>query len=285
MGARYSAFRLCAPFTDPALGTVIQTPSAFTASVGSSLQLRKGLRLVTNIAQGFRAPNLDDTAKLGRGKGSNVFDVPNPHLQPEKTLSFDAGFKISHDRVRANVMAYYTRITALLLRRPATQNDLPYFVEGTDTLSIFRKENAGRAYTTGVEMDVEFLLASHWECFGNFSFTYGENETDDEPISGTPPAHGMVGLRWRAREFWSELHLRFAAAQERLSEEDQRDLRIPEGGTPGWTTITLRMAGKLTNNLRLKASLQNLLNRNYREHGSGFNAAGRNLIVGGDWSF
>ncbi|MDQ7052606.1 MAG: TonB-dependent receptor [candidate division KSB1 bacterium] len=90
-------------------------------------------------------------------------------------------------------------------------------------------------------------------------------------------------MRHERGHFWWELNLRFAGAQQRLSAEDRQDLRIPEGGTPGWTTLNLRVGYELTPRLRLRASVMNLLDENYREHLSGFNAPGRNIIVQVDY--
>ena len=283
-GGRLSRFRLRAPFS-PAysatarFGTVQQSPSALTFSLGMKLDMAENLAWIANLAQGFRSPNLDDVSKLGPGKGGAFYDVPNPQLQPEKNWSVDTGFKWLSEHLKGEAVVYYNALRDLMVRRPAEFNGKPYVLEGGDTLWVYHKANAGRAFTTGFAAGFEWRPADGWMGFGNLSYTYGQDLTHEEPLSGIPPLSGVLGVRRERGRFWVELNLRFAATQERLSEEDRQDLRIPEGGTPGWKTLNLRLGYVLTPRLHLRAAVMNLLDENYREHLSGFNAPGRNLIL------
>jgi outer membrane receptor protein involved in Fe transport len=96
---------------------------------------------------------------------------------------------------------------------------------------------------------------------------------------------GLVGLKWSAERYAAEAFTRFAGAQTRLSADDRVDPRIQPGGTLPWTTLNLRGHWHALGGLRLALGLENVLDRNYREHGSGINAPGRNLIAGLDWGF
>ena len=289
IGLRFSTFKLRAPFGNnpesAAFGTVEQSPQALTASIGGRYSLSGRVALVANLAQGFRAPNLDDVTKLGVGKGGVVFDIPNANVKPEETISGDFGLKIHGTRGQVQAMAFYNRIRDLLLRRPATFQDLPYVIEEGDTLQVFHKENAGKAYTTGFAAEAEFLLTDTAVLFGNLSTTYGQDQANNDALSAIPPLHGLLGIRWQRSSYWFEANWRFAAAQERLSTEDHVDLRIPEGGTPGWSTLNLRAGFTFAKNYALRLGLLNLLDMNYREHLSGFNAPGRNLYLGGEVRF
>ncbi|NIR72544.1 TonB-dependent receptor [candidate division KSB1 bacterium] len=285
VGGRFSVFNLKAPFeTVPEssvnFGTVEQSSTSLTGSLGSQFYISDAVSFVTNIAQGFRTPNLDDVSKLGPGKGSSFFDVPNPDLVPEKSISLDGGFKIYSGELRANVIGFYNSINDLLVRRPAEFNDSPFVIEESDTLLVFRKENAGKAFTTGFTLNTECNFRPNWLLFGNLSYTFGKNVSQSEPLTGVPPFNGLFGMRWNAGKYWIEMNTRFAAEQTRLAAEDKEDLRIPEGGTPGWYTLNLRSGWQLFDAVSIKFAVNNLLDRNYREHLSGFNAPGRNFIFG-----
>ncbi len=283
LGGRFSTTQLKAPFEDDAanlqnFGTIEQTNSSVTGSLGSRFAISKKLSFVTNIAQGFRTPNLDDVSKLGPGKGKSFFDVPNADTKPEKTLSIDGGFKIFSNGLRANVFGFYNSIKDLLVRQPAEFNGATFVIEEGDTLAVFHKENTGKAYTTGIALNAEFSVTPDLVLLGNLSYTYGQNTSNSEALSSIPPFGGLLGLRWRQNKYWAELHSRFAAEQTRLSLEDQADLRIPEGGTPGWYTLNLKLGTDITEAVSLKVAVMNILDRNYREHLSGFNAPGRNFV-------
>jgi len=283
-GVRMSLARLRAPFaddpnSDSAFGNVTQTSSSVTASLGSIFDVTDDISFVSNLSQGFRVPNLDDVSKLGPGGGSSFFDIPNPDANPEKSINLDGGFKVRSSRAYASVVGFVSSITDLLVRQPARLNGSPFVVEGSDTLAVFRKENAGKAVTTGLTATTDIRLNHRFTAFGNVSYTYGQSLSDDEPLSGIPPFMGLTGLRWRSEQFWSEVHARFAAQQNRLSFSDLSDLRIPEGGTPGWWTLNLRGGMNLWQRVDVTLAVANLLDRNYREHLSGFNAPGRNFVL------
>ncbi|MFQ5750719.1 MAG: TonB-dependent receptor domain-containing protein, partial [bacterium] len=160
VGARFSISKLKAPFeatlSNLPFGTIEQSSTALTGSFGLHYSLSES---VMNLAQGFRTPNLDDVSKLGPGKGSSFFDVPNPDVGPEKSVSLDGGFKIYSEHLRANIIGFYNYITDLLVRSPTEFNGLPFIIEEGDTLAVFHKENAGQAYTTGIAMKAELVLS------------------------------------------------------------------------------------------------------------------------------
>jgi hemoglobin/transferrin/lactoferrin receptor protein len=76
-----------------------------------------------------------------------------------------------------------------------------------------------------------------------------------------------------------------AGSQDKLSTRDQADTdRIPPGGTPGYETLTIRGGWQFSERLKMSVSLDNLLNEDYRTHGSGLNEAGRNLVISIFWT-
>lgn len=286
-GLRFSAFKLEAPFAPGTtgsvdLGRVEQSPNALTGSIGTRFELAEHFNLVANLAQGFRAPNLDDVSKLGLGKGGSFYDVPNPDLKPEKVFSLDGGLKFGFERFKAQAIFYYSDFTDLMVRQPATFDGLPFIVDEGDTIAVFRKENAGQAYITGIELGVRVGLTGSLSATGNLSYTYGQNTSDDEPLSAMPPIYGFLGLRYDARRYWVEINSRFATEQDRLAAEDLEDTRIPEGGTPGWWTLNFRSGYSISEKFAVRFALMNILDKNYREHLSGLNAPGRNFVLSGE---
>ena len=55
------------------------------------------------------------------------------------------------------------------------------------------------------------------------------------------------------------------------------DPRIDPEGTDSWVTLNLLASWQATDTAAVGLKLQNLSDRSYREHGSGIDAAGRNL--------
>ena len=69
-----------------------------------------------------------------------------------------------------------------------------------------------------------------------------------------------------------------------LSTRDEGDTsRIPPGGTPGYVVFDLRGGYQVSESLSLHAALENILDEDYRIHGSGQNMPGRNVIFSVAW--
>ena len=101
------------------------------------------------------------------------------------------------------------------------------------------------------------------------------------------PMHLWLGSRWQpvGADYWLEGLASIAEGQYELSSRDASDTdRIPPGGTPGYTVLTLRGGWQATDSLSVSIALENLTDKNYRVHGSGLNEPGRNLIVTVFWT-
>jgi outer membrane receptor protein involved in Fe transport len=69
-----------------------------------------------------------------------------------------------------------------------------------------------------------------------------------------------------------------AGKQDRLAQGDRDDNRIPAGGTPGWNIFNIN-SGFDWKYLAIDLSVKNILNKDYRYHGSGINGYGRSLFL------
>jgi hemoglobin/transferrin/lactoferrin receptor protein len=119
------------------------------------------------------------------------------------------------------------------------------------------------------------------------SFATSNQTVIREPLDRLMPGTMYLGGRWQpsAANYWLEGLLSMADNQDKLSSRDQGDTdRIPLGGTPGYAILTIRGGWQLSERLRLSLSLENLLDADYRIHGSGLNEPGRNVILSVLWS-
>ncbi len=257
---------------------VDQRFQAITGSLGGVFRPDEWIQLTFNISQAFRAPNLSDLEKMGESKGS-TFEVPNPDLEPERMIGTDAGVRLNPGRWEAAVTFHAGWLSDMIASADATWNGQSTIEQGGRILKVKQKENIGEALIYGIESGGRLRLSRQVTLRGNLTATYGENRTLDEPVGGIPPLFGLVGLRWGGEDNFLDFFTRFAAKQDRLSTDDRDDPRIPVGGTPGWLTWNLRSGVDLGRFGDLRVGIENLLDLNYREHGSGINGPGRNFIV------
>ncbi len=71
----------------------------------------------------------------------------------------------------------------------------------------------------------------------------------------------------------------FAGGQDRLSEGDRKDRRIPEGGTPGYAVFGISGGYRIYKGLDATLVAENLGNEKYKTHGSGVYGPGTNVMV------
>ena len=273
-GLRYSRFEIILPAGAEVAATRLE-PDDLTGDLHFGYELAPGARLVANLGRGFRPPNIFDLGTLGSRPG-NRFNVPNPDLQPETLWSYDLGFKLSSSRWQAEVFAWYADYRDKISSR-LTGDVTP---EGR---LVVRSDNLGEATLYGLESGLRYLSSNGLEWYGVVNYTRGD-ETDPDgsttPADRIPPLNGRLGLAWEAHQrLRLEPYLDFASGQDRLSPRDEEDPRINPLGTAGWGTLNLLLSWQASQQLNLGLKLQNLADKNYREHGSGVDAAGRNLGI------
>jgi outer membrane receptor protein involved in Fe transport len=270
-GLRYSWFEIKLPATGE-VGETRLEPSDLAGDVHLNYEVSPGIHLVSNVGRGFRPPNIFDLGTLGSRPG-NRFNVPNPDLKPESVWSYDLGVKASTTRWQVEIFAWYSDYQDKFSSR-FTGEVTP---EGRQ---IVRSDNLNQVKLYGIESGVRYLATDEMELYAVLNYTHGEESDDGEtvPADRIPPLNGRFGLVYQPSDrLRFETYLDFAGRQDRLSPRDAADPRINPQGTAGWGTINLLASWQATERLELGLRLQNLGDRDYREHGSGIDAPGRNF--------
>lgn len=267
-GARFNAFRIRS--VDEEFGEVNLKPSSLVGNVALQYFSSKKEQLILSLHSAFRAPNINDISTFG------LFDygieIPSAGLSPEKALTFEAGYKRSSEKGSVSFTAFRTQINDQIERVEATYNGSEYL----DGQRVYQKENIARSMLHGIEFESVLKLNSCLSLLNNFCWTYGENTDDGEPMRRIPPLNGKAALQYAKSRLFGETEFLFAAKQDRLSNGDIDDHRIPEGGTPGWQVLNVKIGYSLEK-ISLNAGFQNIFNKAYRVHGSGVDGYGRSL--------
>lgn len=254
---------------DDIFGDVDVSPVALVGSLSAIYHAGGHVNLIASVYNAFRAPNLNDLSSFGTFNAG--IEVPNPDLDPERSVNTEIGVKVRVEKFSGSFFVYRNQLTDLIERVEATW-------QGQDSIDgekVYKKENFAKAYIRGFEVGAEYEFIPGLSASGNVTYTYGQNESQDEPMRRIPPLFGKLGVHYRhVSGFWSTLEWLSAGKQDRLSGGDERDSRIPEGGTPGWSVFNLR-AGYTWKWVGLTAGLNNILDEDYRMHGSGVNGVGR----------
>jgi len=289
LGVRYTWERIDARDVDPSgLGgpNLEDFTETYSAAVGSARLLyhaSSDVKLIAGVSQGFRAPNLDDTTAV-RLVLSGQTDFPNPDLDPERSINFEAGTRVRWGGFQGQLFGFYTVLDDFVARVPAP----------SISPAAFTKENFSSGWVKGVEASASYAFDADWSARVDATWSIGDldalvgTETGERPISKMNPATAHLTVRWRkeGKGPWVEAAFMAVRHQDRLSPTDETDnQRIPPGGTPGFTIVTLRGGVPLCENASATLAVENVADRDYRYHGSGTNEPGTNFIFGLDVRF
>ena len=296
--------------------------SSLTGSAGVVVGLTNSLNFVSSFATAFRAPSLNDTTAVE--VTNEGVTAPSPDLEAETSWTVEGGLKAKHSYFRGSVTLFHSKVNGLVARRPVQEaytdqmlpqlhQDLISEYEGIDVL-VF--DNVDEAQFQGIEFAGLIPIQSAWSVFGNAALLRGEvlkiggkapdpKKPWEARTRREPPLNGIIGIQWEPlnTQYWAMFFVRGAAEQRRLNRSDIRDPRIQgstrdpaevkfdangaaiDAGTPAWFTLNVRGGVKLFDYTRLTLSLENLLNKRYRQHGSGVNAPGFNVSLSLDNRF
>ncbi|MEZ4364467.1 MAG: TonB-dependent receptor [Kofleriaceae bacterium] len=240
----------------------------WAAELSVELRATSSVSFVGNVGRGFRAPNVNDLAGLGPRPG-NRFQQPSSTLRDERALGADVGVRARTPRARAEAYVF-------ALRHDDRIDVVPTGMLTESGRQIVVSDNIGTTRTVGVEAAAE--LRPHEEVALRAAATWIRGTKDDgdgeEPADRIPPLGGIVAVRWTPiARLGLDAELAFAGTQRRLSARDREDPRIDPTGTDRFVTFGIG-ARYAWSEVSVAARIENLGDRQYRQHASGVDAPG-----------
>ncbi len=286
-GARYSHVMLNSQFNDrtfynfPFDEIDIKT-GAFSGSLGFTYRPIDNLQFNLNGSSGFRAPNVDDAAKVFDSEPGSVI-VPNENIKPEHSYNIDFSvIKRFDEKARIEVNSFYTWLRDAMVRRNfhfAGRDSIMYDGQLSQVQAVV---NAGKAYIYGFSAALTVELASFLSMDSNITYTTGKDITNSEPLRHVAPVFGRFGLTYKAEKIKIEVYSEYNSSKdiEDFSPSERGKPHIyTEDGSPAWATLNAKASYQLNETFRLNAGVENVLDKHYRPYSSGISAAGRNIIV------
>ncbi len=276
-GARYSGHQLHLSTND--FGEVTLKPHAFVVDFHVAYEVLPHFTMAYIMATSFRAPNINDLAKLGAE--DSWYFVPNYRLSPERGFNKELSLKFDNGDTRFSVNLYHNALSNMMALVSGKTEDGRTEVDGAP---VRMRSNVEEAYIMGAEAAVEQQLGRYFSVKGNMTYTYGENKTENIPLSKIPPLFGTISVNYRHHRLSMSLTGEWACKQTRLSSQDKEDARIPKGGTPGWMAFSLNATYEFWH-VKLAGTWGNIFNKAYRYHASGIDAPGMNAKLTVTYSY
>lgn len=262
-GVRWNKFGI--QLTDTSIGAVNIKPSALVGNGGVAYKLNTSNIVYASLSSGYRAPNIDDMGTLGIVDFR--YELPTSNLAPEKSLHYELGYKLNTKLIRFDLSGFYLKLNDIITRQKVTGSIINGY-------QVYSKQNSEVSFIQGFETNLALQFNTQFRWSSNLTYTYGQNETKNEPMRRIPPLFGQQELAWKKNNTQILIQHLFAGKQDRLAQGDKDDNRIGKNGTPNWNVFNISINQQFKN-VFIQLGGINLLNEKYKTHGSGIYAMGR----------
>lgn len=242
------------------------------------------------LANGFRAPNVDDMGKIFDFQVGEVV-VPNYNLKPEYAYNAEVGIvKAFNDRLRLEFTAYYTLLQNAMVRRPISINGSDSIMFDGSMAKTFAVQNAAHATVFGFHSGFELKILPQLSLNSKVNYQRGKEEMDNGDISPSrhaAPWFGISRLTFKKDKVDIQLYSVYTGAvlYKNLNEEERNKTFLyakDENGnpfSPAWFTINLKTQYYFSEKLWLSVGIENIGDLRYQPYSSGIAAPGRNVIM------
>ena len=162
--------------------------TTFSASGGASYDFSPGWRAGATLAYSSRAPSIEELFANGPHAGTQAFEVGDPGLDPEKSVSAEVSIRRHSGPVRITASAYYTHFSNYIFQAQTgeIEDNLPVFAYGQ-----------GKANYYGFELETKAELGDalgiHWD--GDLIADYVHATVKDfGPAPQIPPLRLLGGI-------------------------------------------------------------------------------------------
>ena len=269
----------------------------YSGTLGITHNTSKNFALKANVATGFRAPNIDDLAKVfesvpGSLSSLGTLIVPNEDLKPEKTITGDLGIVVQSDskKVKLESTYFYTRLYDAIVTDDFTYNGQSIVSYNGFDAQVKANQNKGKAFVTGFSTNLSAYIVSDLLFSANFNYTLGRVVEDGShrPLDHIAPYFGKVGLQYTYNKLNLEGYMLYNGKKDikdySTSGEDNAQY-APANGMPAWETYNFKLGYQVINGGTFFAGVENILDTQYRVFASGINAPGRNIYAGVRYNF
>ena len=288
-GIRYNNVHLKSTLTDTTFypfpySEIKQGNQAVCGQLGLVHKFSNHWRAIVNTNTGFRAPNVDDVAKIFESTPGRVI-VPNNELKPEYTWNVEGGVEYSIDKIiKIETRAWYTWYTNAITLQKSTFNGQDSIMYDGQLSAVYKSTNANKAYIYGGYFTIRATPTGYLELYSSLTYTYGRIVTDsvDTPLDHIPPVYGRTGFLlkfkkikfegWALYNGWKNLEDYSPSGEDNLPNHTAY-------GAPSWYTLNARISFKIHPAVTFQAALENIMDSFYRTFSSGVSGPGRNVSV------
>ncbi len=234
------------------------------------------------IAQKMRAPSyqerylwlpLQATAGLADGRTY----TGNITLDSETARELELGIDLRKDRLELSPRIFYREVDNYIQGTANSDMNATGFVammnnmNGTANTAPLQFDNV-EAKFYGFDMDWRYQLGDKWSLQGVVNYVRAKRDDIDDSLYRIAPTNALTGLKYQANDWSLTAEAVLYARQNKVSKTNS------EKATAGYALINLKSYWQINGELRLGLGIDNLLNKKYRDHQTGYNRVGNSDI-------
>lgn len=262
---------------------IVQQNGAVNGGVGLVYKVKSNHRLYVNIANAFRAPNVDDVGKIFDSRPGRLLILPNNRLKPEQSVTAEIGSNHLWGPFQLNITAFYTHLINAMQVVKTTANGLDSIMYDNVLTPVFTNDNQQTGFIAGVGSTLKIKLYKQLVANATFNYTYGDVlQPNRVPLDHIPPIYGRWSVDYSTTRFTASFYSLYAGAKtlNRYSLQGEDNLQYATtNGLPGWYTLNIATAiHNKKQTIVYQLAVENMLDVNYRLFASGISAPGRNVV-------
>lgn len=286
--------------------SIIQKNNALTGNLGLIFFPEPASRISVNLSAGFRAPNVDDLAKIFESNTArSQLVVPNPNIKPERTYNAEMGIsRLFWQRLNIEMNLFYTQFSNAIVKAPFPFNGQDSFLYNGVMSQTLANVNANKAFLYGYSVSAKLRISEKIHADAHVNLTRGRFVTDinqstkiyekqnngsyalvsrfvnTKPLDHIPPIFGRFNISYTDKKINADLYMLWNGAK-KLDDynpdgEDNAQYAAPVG-TLAWYTLNIRAGYRPGKHVWIQLALENILDQRYRVFASGLTAGGRNI--------
>jgi hemoglobin/transferrin/lactoferrin receptor protein len=225
--------------------------NSYSGNIGLKYSVINNLDLTLSMGLSFRSPSLEERFQyIDQGGFVRVGD---PNLKPERGKSVDLGLRYYSSNLKTITSVFLNYFDNLVAEIPGTY-------EGRNA---FLKTNIGKAHLYGFDFRADYNFHNDNLIYITASYVKGTDVTANGNLPQIPPLNGIIGIKF---SFLDGLNIRISST----IYATQYNSSPGEVNTPGYVVLNILLNTDLIKShnlkLRLNAGIENLFNKEYRNH-------------------
>lgn len=251
------------------------------------------------VSTGYMQPSLSQAtegfgATTGGGGSpaphSRAINIGNPNLKPETSTNYELGVVFNDDNLGLNssLMLFHTQFKDKiaedrLCESPNADRQDPSTwacpFGGNTYLFVGTYKNINKAMMQGIEATLDYDITPTIGVSAGYTFTHSEQQSGEfkgQPLNKIPKHMVNMQVNWDATDklnLWAQGSLRGRTS-------DYMGRTSMSSGTPGYTLYDIGLSYQVSKQVKLKANLYNVGNKEITNDTYGVVLDGRKIIAG-----